>query len=261
MSTVDGAQSARADIMRWALSSPRRNRQDALRVMRDDALACLGTGTGGWSDRDIQHYADEINRHLCDRNQLVHAYRRRVLARIGPQLARDAAAQAEPAGDQAATEAGSRRCPECGEPAVRRAPSDLTPWQAHGQDQPEWSHADGSALCPVIGPDGYQPASPAHTTPASAPGLDHPATDAQFLDSCDQLASQLSDLAVQVTGWAEGLADMHVPRPVLAPLHDAARLLASAALQIIHASQAFRAQFGSARQAAARGLRITGDPS
>jgi hypothetical protein len=53
------------------------------------------------------------------------------------------------------------QCPECGEPAANRAPTDLVPWQAHGMQGPEWSHTDGSALCPVPGPSGgYLPAQP-----------------------------------------------------------------------------------------------------
>jgi hypothetical protein len=52
-------------------------------------------------------------------------------------------------------------CPECGERAVRRPPADLTPYAAHGMSRPEWSHADGSPLCPVMTPGGYRPASPA----------------------------------------------------------------------------------------------------
>lgn len=51
-------------------------------------------------------------------------------------------------------------CPECGEPAQQRPPTDLVPWQPHGQPTPAYSHRDGSALCPVIGPGGYQPADP-----------------------------------------------------------------------------------------------------
>jgi hypothetical protein len=59
-------------------------------------------------------------------------------------------------------------CPECGEPAAHREPADLVPWEAHGMTRPQWSHTDGSALCPVPGPSGgYRPAqpAPAHTQP------------------------------------------------------------------------------------------------
>ena len=62
------------------------------------------------------------------------------------------------------------RCPECGEDAVRQPPSDLVPWEAHGLSGPEWSHRDGSSLCPVTGPSGgYQPAQPQPTHPQAAP--------------------------------------------------------------------------------------------
>ncbi|HVB41428.1 MAG TPA: hypothetical protein VNF47_01820 [Streptosporangiaceae bacterium] len=55
----------------------------------------------------------------------------------------------------------SLHCPECGEAAVRQPPVDLIPWETHDTLRPEWSHQDGSSLCPVIGPsDGYQPAQP-----------------------------------------------------------------------------------------------------
>jgi hypothetical protein len=71
-------------------------------------------------------------------------------------------------------------CPECGEPAAHREPADLVPWEAHGMTRPQWSHTDGSALCPVPGPSGgYRPAqpAPAHThnlTPSSAPARKRP---------------------------------------------------------------------------------------
>jgi hypothetical protein len=51
-------------------------------------------------------------------------------------------------------------CPQCGEPAHESVPTDLVP--AHYADipVPEWSHLDGTQLCPVIGPDGYRPVDP-----------------------------------------------------------------------------------------------------
>jgi hypothetical protein len=52
-------------------------------------------------------------------------------------------------------------CPECGEPAYPVPPTALVPWGAHGMPTPGWSHADGEPLCPVLGPGGYQPATPA----------------------------------------------------------------------------------------------------
>jgi hypothetical protein len=59
-------------------------------------------------------------------------------------------------------------CPECGENAYQRTPADLVNWEAHGMTRPEWSHRDGSSLCPVIGPSGgYRPAQPAEVTPGN----------------------------------------------------------------------------------------------
>ncbi len=74
------------------------------------------------------------------------------------------------------------QCPECSEAAIRQAPADLVPWEAHGLERPRWSHADQSALCPVIRPGGgYQPAPPRRAEPQPEPGpnvarLDPPAT-------------------------------------------------------------------------------------
>ncbi len=60
-------------------------------------------------------------------------------------------------------------CPECGDDAVRQRPADRMPWAAHGLPQPQWSHRDGTSLCPVIGPAGYQPAQPRPAEPAASP--------------------------------------------------------------------------------------------
>ncbi|MEU5448690.1 hypothetical protein [Streptomyces californicus] len=48
-------------------------------------------------------------------------------------------------------------CPECYEPAQESQAVDIAP--AWG-DPPAWSHEDGSALCPVVGANGYEPAQP-----------------------------------------------------------------------------------------------------
>ena len=59
-------------------------------------------------------------------------------------------------------------CPECGENAYHRPPTELVSWEAHGMTRPEWSHRDGSSLCPVIGPSGgYRPALPAEAGPGT----------------------------------------------------------------------------------------------
>lgn len=46
-------------------------------------------------------------------------------------------------------------CPECGEAVRQRRPATLVPGL-----RAEWSHLDGEPLCPVMGPDGYEPAQP-----------------------------------------------------------------------------------------------------
>ncbi len=56
---------------------------------------------------------------------------------------------------------GSLRCPECGEPARPVPPRD---WPLSGlAARPAASHLDGTALCPVPGPHGSQPAEPTGT--------------------------------------------------------------------------------------------------
>ena len=66
------------------------------------------------------------------------------------------------------------QCPECEEPAVNHPARDRVPWEAHGLDRPEWSHADGSALCPVIGTSGsYEPAQPSARRAAPGPRIEH----------------------------------------------------------------------------------------
>ncbi len=65
------------------------------------------------------------------------------------------------------------QCPECEEPAVNRPAMDRVPWEAHGLDRPEWSHADRSALCPVIGTSGsYEPAQPSARRAVPGPRIE-----------------------------------------------------------------------------------------
>jgi hypothetical protein len=59
-------------------------------------------------------------------------------------------------------------CPECGEAARRVRPTTLVPYTAHGLPVPDWSHADGEPLCPVIGATGYQPTTPVPAQPQAA---------------------------------------------------------------------------------------------
>jgi hypothetical protein len=57
-----------------------------------------------------------------------------------------------------AAESGSLRCPACGQPARLVPPAD---WPLSGfAARPGASHLDGTALCPVPGPHGSQPAEP-----------------------------------------------------------------------------------------------------
>ena len=66
------------------------------------------------------------------------------------------------------------QCPACKEPAVNQPATDPVPWGAHGLDHPEWSHADGSALCPFIGRSGsYEPAQPSARDAAPGPRVEH----------------------------------------------------------------------------------------
>ena len=66
-------------------------------------------------------------------------------------------------------------CPECGEPAHRGTPTDLTAMQRTAGIRPRYRHADGTQLCPVVGTDidstgGYQPGPPhAPDTPSTTP--------------------------------------------------------------------------------------------
>ncbi len=56
-------------------------------------------------------------------------------------------------------------CPECGEPA-RAIPPHPHEWPLAGwRPRPRFSHHDGTPLCPVVGPDGYEPAHPTGTVP------------------------------------------------------------------------------------------------
>jgi hypothetical protein len=52
-------------------------------------------------------------------------------------------------------------CPGCHEVVVKKTPRDLTPVQEWAGVNLRYSHAvDRTQLCPVIGPDGYEPADP-----------------------------------------------------------------------------------------------------
>jgi len=77
-------------------------------------------------------------------------------------------------GEKPGSKAPQMQCPECEEPAVSHPATDPVPWEAHGLDRPGWSHADGSALCPVIGTSGsYEPAQPSARRAASDRHIEH----------------------------------------------------------------------------------------
>jgi len=95
-------------------------------------------------------------------------------------------------------------CPECGEDAVRRVPTDLTPLQRGRELRPSFFHRDGTQLCPVMeGPYGYRPAQPRladDTRDDDAADSDQPTPD-----SADQLAGGQAS--------PSGLAAVHPPQP------------------------------------------------
>jgi hypothetical protein len=57
-----------------------------------------------------------------------------------------------------------KKCPECGELAIRATPNDLTAQQRDQGIRPTYAHHDRSQLCPVIGDHGYEPAQPVPAT-------------------------------------------------------------------------------------------------
>jgi hypothetical protein len=89
-------------------------------------------------------------------------------------------------------------------------------------------------------------------------GLEPPATDAEFLQSCAQLGDMLRSLAGQVSDWADRLAALDLPAAVLDPLLEASDRLTGAADGTATAATAFADEFDDAREVAARGLRFTG---
>lgn len=62
------------------------------------------------------------------------------------------------------TARGSTKCPECGEPAIRATPTDLTPIQRQQGIRASHAHRDRSQLCPIVGDTGYEPAQPVPLT-------------------------------------------------------------------------------------------------
>jgi hypothetical protein len=150
----------------------------------DDALAANGLSRNGWL---LSHFvpgsttpiartliADEaeLDRKLAAGTGLRVEIRR--LSEVPDHEMRDllwhTPAQPETQASRPPTAAGSAtpagganvtdyewQCPGCGEPAVEDAPDRWT--QAYGP-APRFSHYDGEPLCPVMGPNGYEPAQP-----------------------------------------------------------------------------------------------------
>jgi hypothetical protein len=98
-------------------------------------------------------------------------------------------------------------CPQCGEEAVNTPPTDPVPWAAHGMNQPQWSHTDGSSLCPVLGGSGgYAPAQPQPKTAAH-----QPAPDVFRLDPPERLRPE---------GWARPQQGAWATQAVLDAIHS-----------------------------------------
>ena len=105
---------------------------------------------------------------------LLRVYVKCIAGQQGEAKRRIEDAMGTPAGDEPGSKAPQMQCPECEEPAVNHPATDRVPWEAHGLDRPEWSHADGSALCPVIGTSGgYEPAQPNARSAAPDPRIEH----------------------------------------------------------------------------------------
>ncbi|HEX5402538.1 MAG TPA: hypothetical protein VFX16_09580 [Pseudonocardiaceae bacterium] len=59
---------------------------------------------------------------------------------------------------------GLKKCPQCGELAMRAVPTDLTAQQRTEGLKPSHAHHDRTQLCPVVGDNGYEPAQPVPAT-------------------------------------------------------------------------------------------------
>ena len=119
-------------------------------------------------------------------------------------------------------------CPECGQDAIREPPSEVVPWEAHGLHRPEWSHRDGSSLCPVIAPSGgFRPAHPQPRTTEpdiQAARLEPPASMRPSLAA--EIARHLADPADRAReGTAGGPGRRYMARVIarLGDLHRQAR--------------------------------------
>ena len=71
-------------------------------------------------------------------------------------------------GEKPGSKAPQMQCSECEEPALHYSATDPVPWEPHGLHHPEWSHADGLALCAVIRDERQLRARPAQCSPFCA---------------------------------------------------------------------------------------------
>ncbi len=119
------------------------------------AAAREAHGTPGHQAR--ADLAADLDQLALDEHHATYALGMRQPGETIPRFLHRAQAEADAQADRR-----SMICPECDQNASRQPPADLVNWRAHGIDRPGWSHRDGTALCPVIGPSGgYQPARPA----------------------------------------------------------------------------------------------------
>ena len=89
--------------------------------------------------------------------------------------------------------------------------------------------------------------------------LERPSTDAEFLESCIQLADVLKALAEEVADWADSLSGLNLPQSVLTPLHQVSEGIEEAATGASQSAQAFEDEFEDARDVASRGMHFTGE--
>lgn len=192
--------------------------------------------------------------------------------RAGHRLAR--------AGGQRLTGVAARRWQARGDSV--RGPLMLTRIKDPGTDTgPDTGTPAAPAADPAATSDPAAPA-PAGAEPASAPpgarsaprgarkeittmrhrysvNLEHPSTDAEFLESCVQLGDVLKSLAEEVAEWADSLSGLNLPQSVLAPLHQVSEGIEEAATGAAQSAQAFEDEFEDARDVASRGMHFTGE--
>jgi len=137
--------------------------------------------TGAYGSRSYQTrraMAEDLDRLALDEHQASYAIGMRQPGETTTAFLHRTQEQASKATET--TGGQPMACPEFGEDAQKQPPMDLVKWQAHGIEPAGWSHRDGSALCPVLGPSGgYQPAQSAERQPEPDPDvarLDPPAT-------------------------------------------------------------------------------------